>query len=309
MPDGVPPIDIDLDSISIADGHWEVDAERAEADAAAVLAALDFDRRVLVVWAPGTSRDDVHPEFRRALQAAMADGSGVAFGEASLATLHYEASWHIRRSAPTGMATLKRVLAGIRERTAHSSLDHVILLAGESQGAWIIGELLADPDVGDVPTRAVLMGHPSLAGHEYVNGEDPRAVVINNEFDQVTLDVNGDPALCLDAMIAMRTLTFHQPRHLPKTFRALTTNWDHVGLMLLSIGYQVPRVRNVLRDHHDYAPDMPRAVDFLFTGELALAPIWEKPSTTTVAHELAPKLAPKVLPHVERIRARRKRSA
>ncbi|MBC7461366.1 MAG: hypothetical protein H7287_08385 [Thermoleophilia bacterium] len=300
-------IDLDLDAISQARGPWEVDVERADRDAEQVLRAIDFARRDIFIWAPGTRARHVHPAFRSALRAAQPDaGEG---NRASLTPLLYEASWHIRRSAPTGMLTLKRVLQGIRTRLAASSTEHNVYLAGESQGAWIIGEMMADADVGDVATRAVLMGHPMLAGHEYVNGEDDRVVVINNQLDQVTLDVRGDPSDCLDAMIAMRTLQFARPRHLPNTVRALTSNWDHVGLMLLSIGYQVPRVRNVLRDPHDYSSDMARAVDYLYTGELSAPVEWIKPDPITVAHELAPKLGPKVTPHVARALARRKGGA
>ncbi|MCW2973941.1 MAG: hypothetical protein JWN72_2214 [Thermoleophilia bacterium] len=307
MPDEAPDIDLDLDTISQARGPWEIDVERAERDAEQVLRAIDFSRRDIVIWAPGTSARHVHPAFRSALRVAEAGPGGGH--RASLTPLLYEASWHIRRSAPTGMLTLKRVLQGIRSRLADSSTEHSVYLAGESQGAWIIGELMADADVGEVATRAVLMGHPMVAGHEYVNGEDPRVVVINNELDQVTLDVKGDPSQCLDAMIAMRTLQFARPKHLPSTFKALTSNWDHVGLMLLSIGYQVPRVRNVLRDHHDYSSDMQRAVEYLYTGELAEPVAWVKPDPITVAHELAPKLGPKVTPHVAKVIARRKRGA
>lgn len=305
MHDETPFPQLDLDSISAACGPWEVDEERARRDAELVLASIDFSRRDLIIWAPGTSARDVHPAFRAALRAA--ERASTDDMRASLTGLIYEASWHIRRSVPTGMATLKLVLLGIRARTEASSTPHDVYLAGESQGAWIIGELMADPDVTDIVTRAILMGHPFVAGHEYVNGEDPRVMVINNEGDQVTLDFKGDPSHGLDAMIAIRTLQL--TRHVPRTVRALVTNLDHVGLMLKGISYEVPRVRNVLRDPHDYAGDMPRAIEYLFTGELSAAPERAKVDAIAVAHELAPKLAPKVLPHVTKIISRTRRGA
>jgi hypothetical protein len=54
---------------------------------------------------------------------------------------------------------------------------------------------------------------------------------------------------------------------------------------------------------------MPRAIGYLFTGELSAAPERPKVDAIAVAHELAPKLAPKVMPHVTKIISRTRRGA
>ncbi|MCW2949711.1 MAG: hypothetical protein JWN41_724, partial [Thermoleophilia bacterium] len=300
MPDAEPEFPrLDLDTISMASGPWVIDEARARRDARTVLAAIDFSRRDIVIWVPGTNYSGVRPAFRRALRAAQV-GAGDGGGDrASLTALLYEGSWHIRRSLPTGMATLKLVLQGVARRLESSSTEHAIYLAGESQGAWIIGEIVADAEVGPLVTRAVLMGHPFVAGHKYGDGQDERVAVINNEGDQVTLGFRGEPSHGLDAMIALRTLQLS--RGLSRHVRALGTNLDHVGRMLLSIGYYVPRIRECLRNPHNYNVDMPRAVDFLYTGELRAGEEWVKPDPIAVAHGLAPKLGPKLTPHVAKV--------
>ena len=62
-----------------------------------------------MLWVPGTSQHSVNPGFAQAARAAFADG------DVSLHHLEYEASWNIRPSVATGVATLRLVLAGIAD--------------------------------------------------------------------------------------------------------------------------------------------------------------------------------------------------
>lgn len=240
---------------SKAEGEWTVDWERAHADAQKVLDAIDFSKRDIVIWAPGTSNHGPHPAFEAAIRDAyQGDGS-------NLVALEYEASWHLRRSLPTGIATMRLVLEGIKARGG----DHRVLVSGESQGAWILGEVLADPAVSKVVDRAVLIGHPWLARHQYDRGQDTRVRVINHAGDQVTLPVRGSATDGLDAMLAIRTLDLSKAGALVK---AIAHNPDHGVKMLLNIAYALPFVKSLLKNPHVYDGEMTRAVEYLRHGSL-----------------------------------------
>ncbi len=244
--------------VSKAGGEWTVDWERAHADAQKVLDSIDFSKRDIVIWVPGTSNSGPHPAFEDAVTEAYR-GQG-----SNLVALEYEASWHLRRSVPTGIATMRLVLEGIRARGG----VHRVLLAGESQGAWIIGETIADPAVSKVVDRAVLVGHPWLATHQYLHGEDPRVRVINHEGDQVTLPVKGDATAGLDAMLAIRTLDLSKTGALLK---AIAANPNHGWLMIKNLAYAIPFVKDLLRNPHVYDGEMSRAVEFLRHGTLPMS--------------------------------------
>lgn len=268
-----------IGEISKAGGEWTVDWERAHADAQKVLDAIDFSKRDIVIWVPGTSNHGPHKDFEAAVKDSYR-GEG-----SNLVALEYEATWHLRRSAPTGIATLRLVLEGIRARGG----DHRVLLAGESQGAWIIGETIADPAVSKVVDRAVLMGHPWLARHQYTNGEDPRVRVINHAGDQVTLPIHGDPSVSLDAMIAIRTL---QIAKLGGALKALASNPMHGVLILKNLLYGIPVLKDYLRNPHVYGSDMTRAVEYLRHGRLPFSADFQRvmrlapdPTLTDPSHD------------------------
>ncbi len=241
-----------------AGGEWEVDWERAHADAQKTLDAIDFSKRDIVIWAPGTSNHGPHKAFEAAVsEAYRGEGS-------NLVALEYEATWHLRRSLPTGIATMRLVLEGIKARGG----DHRVLLSGESQGAWIIGEVLADTAVSGIVDRAVLLGHPWLARHQYDAGQDPRVRVINHAGDQVALPVRGSATDGLDAMLAIRTLDLSKAG---SVVRAITANPDHGVKMLLNLVYAIPFVKSLLKNPHVYDGEMTRAVEYLRHGSLPMS--------------------------------------
>src|SRR5690606_29230316 len=135
-----------------------------------VLASIDFSKRDIGLWGPGTDSLEVRPSFPAAPDAA--DTRTV-----SLTHLTYEASWNRRRSVPTPAASSQLALEERKRRGG----NHRVLLAGESQGAWIIGEAMADPHVGSVVDRAALLGHPWLAAHQYADSQDSRVKVVNHD--------------------------------------------------------------------------------------------------------------------------------
>lgn len=248
----------DVPSPSKAGGEWTVDWERAHADAQKTLDAIDFSKRDIVIWAPGTSNHGPHPSFEAAVREAFR-GAG-----SNLVALECESSWHLRRSLPTGIATMRLVLEGIRARGG----DHRVLLGGESQGAWIIGEVLADPVVSKVVDRAVLLGHPWLAKHQYDRGQDARVRVINHGGDQVAMPVKGNPSDGVDAMIAIHTRDLSR---LGSLVKAITANPLHGVKLLGNLAYAMPFLKNLLKDPHAYHGDMTRAVEYLRHGTLPMS--------------------------------------
>lgn len=258
------PEQIELGTFSRAGGPWNVDWKTARADAEATLASIDFSKAHVLLWVPGTNATGVHHDFQLAARYQY----GVS-GDASVVALRYEAAWELRRSLPTGLATMKLVLEGIRQRFASmpASQRPQVLLGGLSQGAWIIGEALADPKVGSVVTRAMLVGHPWLAKTQYVDGHDARVKVINHPGDQITMPVAGDASVGLDAMIAVRTGKLGT--EFGTVAKAILANPLH-GVLLLqtTMRNNVGWLRPYLRDPHQYGHEMQRMVHYLRTGTL-----------------------------------------
>jgi hypothetical protein len=259
------PARVELGTFSKAGGPWTVDWARAQRDALAALAQIDFSRRDLILWIPGTDGHGVHQDVRHAVDYLY----GEQGGDESLTYMPYEASWALRESLPTGLATMKLVLEGIRQRlaTMPAASRPRVLLAGESQGAWIIGEALADPSVGGVVTRAALVGHPWLARTQYLDGHDPRVRVINHRGDQIAMEIKGDAGIGMDAMTAVKTGKLKE--HLGLVAKAILANPIHGALLAHTMARDaMPVLRPFLRDPHVYGSEWPRMVRFLRDGVL-----------------------------------------
>jgi hypothetical protein len=258
------PAQMDLGVFSKAGGPWEVDWKAAHADAQATLASIDFTRSHVLIWVPGTDATGVHRDFQ--LAADYQYGRG---GDVSVTALKYDAAWALRRSLPTGLATMKLVLEGIRQRleAMPAAQRPKILLGGLSQGAWIIGEAAADPKLSGVITRAMLVGHPWLAKTQYTDDHDPRIKVLNHPGDQITMPVAGDAGVGLDAMIAVRTGKLGS--EFGTVAKAILANPLH-GVLLLhtTIRDHIGWLRPYLRDPHQYGYEMSRLVRYLRTGTL-----------------------------------------
>lgn len=237
--------------ISKAGGEWPVDWVRARHDARLALNAIDWSKGEIVLWVPGTSNHKIHEGFEAAVRESWIDG-GV-----SLSRVEYEASWNMRPSTATGIATLRLILAGI---AAHGG-THRVMLAGESQGAWLIGEALSDPRLRRVVHRAVLFGHPFVAAHHFDDGHDPGVLEINNAGDQVSAPIKGDVAAGLDAMVAIRTLNVGG---LGTVAKALSQNPEHGVMILKSLAGGI--FRGLVKDPHNYTGEMSRAVEWLRFG-------------------------------------------
>lgn len=268
---------VPIGALSAAGGAFEVDWARAHADAERVLAGIDFSRHDIVIWATGTNQHVVRAEFEDAVL-----GSQDA-ADTSLVKLEYKSSWHLRRSLPTGVATLKLVLEGIAQRLKGREGEHDVLLGGESQGAWVIGEALADPAFGGIVDRAILLGHPWLAQHQYIDGHDPRVRVINHSGDQIAMPVKGDPTIGLDAMIAVKTL---QLSKLGTIVKGIGANPLHGWLVLKGMLSGLPVLDLVIRNAHDYSGDMSRAAEYLLAGTEPIAQGVHAAHTAPLVHVL-----------------------
>lgn len=243
---------------SDADGEWPVDWARARYDAERALEAVDWSKRDLYIWVPGTSNHWIHPSFEAAVRDAnQATG-------ASLSRIEYEASWRMRPSVATGVETMRLVLAGI---AAHGG-NHRVFVAGESQGAWILGEAMSDPRLGGVVTRAVLFGHPSLALHQYTDGHDPRVTVVNNPGDMVAMPIHGNHAAALDALTGLHRA---QLSKLPALIGVMLRNPAQAGQLLASVGRWILPL-DLWKDPHNYSAQMVEAVEWLQHGRARATP-------------------------------------
>lgn len=140
-----------------------------------------MSKSTIVVWVPATLKHNVRVPFRRNMEAVF----GV--GTCSFTSLRYPATWDIGPSAATGIEALRMLLLELHRRAPGKRL----LLAGESQGAMVAGEALADPAVRRVVARAVLLGHPWVATHHYHDARDIGVVEIDNPADPIAQPVHG----------------------------------------------------------------------------------------------------------------------
>jgi hypothetical protein len=247
--------------VSRAEGEFRVDEARARRDADAALAKIDFSKRDIVLWVPGTDGHEVDPYFLRSGEYTSRAGDSI-----SVSAVDYVSTWELRDSCPTGIVTLKLVLQGIKDRLGDKIGDHHILLGGLSQGAWVIGEALADKQYGDIVERAVLFGHPWLAAHQYNSGQDPRVRVVNHQDDQVTLPVAGSAADGLDAMAAVRMGRLKTS--LPLLLRTIAKNPHHGWLLAKGYTYEWPIFKGIWKDAHNYNNDIVRGYVYLKTGAM-----------------------------------------
>lgn len=238
---------------SVAAGPWPVDAARAQADAQRVLNSIDFTKRDIVIWVPGAGGHAPDAAFADAFHAAWHDGT------ASLTHLEYEATSNLRASVATGLATLKIVLAAIAARGAH----HRVMLAGQHQGAWLIGEALADPKLRPVVHRAVLFGHPALAKTHWDDGRDPAVLEHNHPSDHTSRSLSGAADAALDGAVALRRRQFWR---LGAIGDALAGQLHMVPAMVANALRALPGVRAVLPSPLDYTDRMAGAVEFLRSG-------------------------------------------
>lgn len=224
------------------------DDAQARREAADVLASIDFSRPDIVIWAPGTMRYSIPPEFADAVHAQFG-------GAASLVKLPTLTTYAERQGVSQTQATLRYVLDGI---AAHAG-SHRVLLAGESEGGWAVNEVVADPTYRPLIDRAVTWGTPGMTPHHYLDGHDPDVLELADDYDVVTKPVKGDVNDTLGAMEATFDGRLSQAWKLP----AALVNNPYSALLLLETGIRRPLPGGYDRDPHNYREFMPAAAAML----------------------------------------------
>lgn len=243
---------ISVTAPSQAEGPWEVDWERARKDALTVLNAIDFSQRDIFLWCSGTGGTKLDAPVASAIAQAWS-GKGV-----TATALQYPSNWNLRSSVPTGIATLKLVLDEIARRGG----NHRVMLSGVSQGAWIIGEVMADTTMRSVVHRAVIMGHPFLAKSQYVDGKDPKVDVVNHKGDIVTMPIHGYTG-ALDAIEAVLGTKRNKLAAIPQ---AALGNLHLLGPALRIGLFLLPGIGPLVGNPHEYGHEMPQIVRRLKDG-------------------------------------------
>jgi hypothetical protein len=252
----LPPIEPPSD----VGGEWPIDQEAAKRYADRTLRSLDLSKPVVVLWVSGTANPkkgefpQIAPAFANAVYREFQDGN------AGLGLMRYESSWNMRSSISTGVETLRLVLRGLKRR--HKQ----VLLAGESQGAWVISEALKDPVAHSAITRAALWGHPAVAATHFEDGHDPQVLETNHKWDHVSRPISGDRALAMEALIALESDM--SLAKVPLLARALIANPVSGALALMSnLRDHLPLpIRVMIPEHHNYSEDFLRGVEFLKAG-------------------------------------------
>ena len=202
----------------------------------------------IVIWVPGTSNHSINKSFADALPIDIEP-----------VLVDYKASWNLTESVPDGVKRLKRMLALAQKKRKHGQR---ILLAGESQGAWVISETLTDPKYRSIVDGAVLLGNPGVAPIHF-SGPDrvtfDRFVEINHKYDYATfrwLDSPLIPEAVSNFMAGdMENMPLFLSMLLKHPLQAAIS-----GFMLLK---HIPALRGIIPNPHDYDEDMRAAVEWL----------------------------------------------
>lgn len=145
------------------------DKALARKNADKAIAEIDWSKDTIGLWVPGTGGRGVDKKF--------ADGMGP---NASTVAVDYQADLNMPDGVATGMETTQIILDEAARR------GKKVNLGGHSQGAWVAGEVMANPGMRDKVNKAVLYGHPTQGNAQYDHGKDPKVREINNHDDPYT---------------------------------------------------------------------------------------------------------------------------
>lgn len=166
----------------------------ARTAATAALADIDPTRPILLLWLNGTGDRGAEEEFFAAARRRW--GARV-----EIVKIAYPARYDYRASVSTGIEALGQVLDGVAQLRRNRRVQ--VLLAAESQGAWVVSDTIADARRRAAVDRVLLVGHPSVAEHHFHDGRDPGVFEFNHRTDPITLPVSGPVEGMLDAVGAL----------------------------------------------------------------------------------------------------------
>ncbi len=215
-----------------------------------ILADIDWSAPAIVIWIPGTSEYWIKQRFL--------DELGAKVRGAHVTMVPYESTWRFSTSVPDGESVLRGVLEEIRRRAP----GRPVLLAGESQGAWIISRVLTDPELAKVVTRAAIWGHPAAAPQQF--GRPGQVREVNAPGDIVTVELGERPAEVLAGVEQLSKK--HFGRGLATLAAYAVQRPDMLVRLLRFWSFALPIVGKGRRNEHDYDDDVVNGVQHLLDG-------------------------------------------
>jgi hypothetical protein len=251
---GIPGMERKAFAVELSD-FFTPPAQRPSVDerVSAVLAQIPETQSTVALWMPGTSDGAVHPAFQSAWVRRTATPAVL---------VPYEASWRLVGSLADGEAVLRGVLDGLAARTTPLR----IFLAGESQGAWAIANVLGESGRRDQVARVAVFGMPGLAPYR-PSQQDPDWLTINHDQDPVVYPVRGDTTALREAIDYLaRGQVF---KSIPGFWCTTVANPSLLGIFVwnkltLLLSPNMP-------DPHNYSPAMARGVEFLLGADASHA--------------------------------------
>jgi hypothetical protein len=164
-------------------GTADLAAAQRYADEAFARLDLSDPNKDVVLWVPGTGSHEMPANVRDPLQHEFGD-------RATSTYVDYPADVNFGPSSATGMEAVRLLLAKI----ADTGGNHRVLLAGHSQGAWVIGDAMQDPTIHAAVDRAILYGNPGAANSDYTDRRDGKLIELDDPNDPVTWPVDQKEA-------------------------------------------------------------------------------------------------------------------
>jgi hypothetical protein len=220
---------------------------------AAIVKQIDFSAPAVTIWVPGTN------EYWN--KQAVLDAAAGAMPGARVVPIVYQSTWKFSDSVPDGEAVLRGVLDEVAKRRRPGQK---VLVAGESQGAWVISNVLADPRYATIVTRAALFGHPGIADHHFEDPHGPLADKVrewNNPTDVVTADL-GSHAESVERGIEQFS-RLHLLRGVSLLGAFAVQRPEIVVEMLKGQLHRVPLIGDKFHDPHVYEHDFRAGAEFL----------------------------------------------
>jgi hypothetical protein len=159
---------------------------------------------------------------------------------------------------PDGVAVLRGVLEEIRRRAPGKP----VFLAGESQGAWIISTVLADPALAKLVTRAAIWGHPAAAPQSF--GRPGQVREVNSPGDIVTMELGENPGEVLAAVEQLSLRNFGTG--LARLAAYAVQRPDMLMKLLEFWSFAIPVIGRGKKNDHDYDDDIANGVQHLLAG-------------------------------------------
>lgn len=208
---------------------------------------IDMSNDVIVLWVVGTSNHKIHPTFGMLARLQWPD--------ATIHVVDYMASWQFSKSKPNGDENFRATLDYIRKRLRKGQKVYV---AGESQGAWIISDVMAEKKYADLITKAVLFGHPGPADTHFPPGG--KVMEINHPADITSYPIDVDKH---EMVKNVEGITHGDLTTIPYWLGIGFKHPDAVVRFAVQMIGKLPVLKDILTDPHDYRKDMYLAVLWL----------------------------------------------